>query len=257
MQKSTDPSSAPALERGLMILETLQASGPLSLDDLAARCPIPKSSLLRLVSTLQARGYVQRRDSDKCYLNRVSFMFKPPEDRSREEKIQFALENLCRELGFTTEWYSPQKEYAQLTQRAESRDGAVQIRASIGFQRFWWGELDAVACIAHAALPLKAGPEQVSQLTRYQNGKLIPHSRNSYRKVIDGIDLNHAFYDTEYNANGIRRMAQAIRDQNGTLLGILAVPMHFQPDADARLPEHLQLLQQCSLNLQTQLQETP
>lgn len=255
MKNPTDIPTAPALERGLIILETLQGSGPLSLDQLATQCLIPKSSLLRLLTTLQARGYVQRRNPDKCYLNLVSLITQPPQDRSREEKIQFALEGLCREIGFTTEWYHPQKDYAQLTQRAESQEGAVKIRARIGFQRSWWKELDAVARIGHAILPLKVKKEQIKQLTRYQNGNLIPHTATSYRKAMASLDLEQPIFDAEYNSHGIRRMAKAFRDQQGTLMGILAVPMNFQPDAEARLPQHLHHLQQCSLNLQSQLQE--
>ncbi|MDF3131161.1 helix-turn-helix domain-containing protein [Kiritimatiellaeota bacterium B1221] len=257
MPASPESSTAPALERGLMILETLQASGPLSLDDLAAKCPIPKSSLLRLLSTLELRNYVQRRESDKKYFNRVSLIIQAPQNRSREEKIQFALESLSRQLGFTTEWYTPRKDHAHLTQRAESRDGDIKIRATLGFQRSWWEELDAVVRIVHAALPLEIEETQIPKFTRYQNGKLISHTSHSYHQAISTIDLDQPVFDAEYNANGIRRMAKGFQDANGKLLGILAVPMHFQPDADARMPEYLKTLQQCSHDLQTQLLQSP
>ncbi|WFB36150.1 helix-turn-helix domain-containing protein [Kiritimatiellota bacterium B12222] len=256
MQTPPESSAAPALERGLYILETLQASGPLSLENLATACQIPKSSLLRLLDTLQARGYVQRRDSDKQYLNRVSLIVQAPQERSPEEIIQFTLETLSQQLGFTTEWYSPQNDHALLTQRTECRDSAVQVLARIGYKRSWWEELDAVARIGHVALPLSPTLDQQKACTRYQQGVLIPHSASSYKQALKDLNIESPCVDTEYNANGIRRMAKGILDQEGKLLGIIAVPMHFQPDAEHRLPERLDLLQHCSLRLQTQLQET-
>ncbi len=77
MAKATVRDSAPAdttryhvpnLDRALMILEFL-ASEPhgCGVSEIARRMELPKNSVFRIVSTLHAHGYLNRRDSDKTY----------------------------------------------------------------------------------------------------------------------------------------------------------------------------------------------
>lgn len=50
-----------ALERGLILLQTLAASDtPLSLHEAAAFAKIPKTTAFRLLATLEIRGFVSR-----------------------------------------------------------------------------------------------------------------------------------------------------------------------------------------------------
>ncbi len=58
----------PNLDRALIILEFL-ASEPhgYGVSEIARRVELPKNSVFRIVSTLHAHGYLNRRDSDKTY----------------------------------------------------------------------------------------------------------------------------------------------------------------------------------------------
>lgn len=61
-------SSVRALDRGLDILECLQASsGPLSLSELAERVTLSPSTAVRILSTLEKRSFIQRDARTKLY----------------------------------------------------------------------------------------------------------------------------------------------------------------------------------------------
>lgn len=53
-----------SLERGLKVLDTLGVSSGMTLRELHCNTSLPKPTLLRILSTLEARGYVQRRIAD-------------------------------------------------------------------------------------------------------------------------------------------------------------------------------------------------
>ena len=48
------------LWRGLVVLETLQEYGPLSLTELGKHTPLPLATVTRCLKTLQSAGYVRR-----------------------------------------------------------------------------------------------------------------------------------------------------------------------------------------------------
>ncbi|WP_264214100.1 helix-turn-helix domain-containing protein [Leisingera thetidis] len=57
-----------SIDRGLAVLEVVHASGTVSLAVLAARTGLPKSTLLRICKTLEARRWLLHRNSDGNYL---------------------------------------------------------------------------------------------------------------------------------------------------------------------------------------------
>lgn len=65
-----------ALERGLNILQTLAASEqPLSLQEVATRARIPKTTAFRLLATLEGRGFVERTHEGSYHLCLHIFQF--------------------------------------------------------------------------------------------------------------------------------------------------------------------------------------
>ena len=49
--------------------------------------------------------------------------------------------------------------------------------------------------------------------------------------------MNWRLMDVEYNPNGVRRYAAAVRKSDGTLAGIIALAENFTPSADAKSNE--------------------
>ena len=65
---STDKYIVPALERGLRLLgEFGRDSRTLSAPELARRLDLPRSTVFRLINTLEAMGFVERLDSGNDY----------------------------------------------------------------------------------------------------------------------------------------------------------------------------------------------
>jgi len=54
------PTGAPALTRGLRLLESVAAAGRIGFADLVARCGFPKASTARLLAVLRGDGYLQQ-----------------------------------------------------------------------------------------------------------------------------------------------------------------------------------------------------
>ena len=56
-----------AILRGLAVLETIAAKGPVAIKDLHAATGLPKSTLVRLIETLIHAGYVYSTGSEPLY----------------------------------------------------------------------------------------------------------------------------------------------------------------------------------------------
>jgi DNA-binding IclR family transcriptional regulator len=61
MESLPTESPAPALERGIAILNILNSGESYSLETISKKLKLPRSSLLRLLSTLQRCGWIQRK----------------------------------------------------------------------------------------------------------------------------------------------------------------------------------------------------
>lgn len=247
------PSRAPALERGLQVLELLQEGGWHSLEELATRLGFPKSSLMRLLETLLERDYLERCPESKRYRCRVAIYRISQRHNEVRHVIQHALDALCVTLGFTTEWHVAKELHLELMQRAEAAEASVRIRAQVGFRRYWWQEQDALALVSQVACGLKPNREQRATLWEYRQGEAKRLSKACHEKRKAVIDARLLAYDSEYNSNGIRRLVKGVRDKDGSLLGLLAVPIHFYPKADAALAEQLSQLECCGAQLEEQL----
>jgi len=68
LKEELQVKSIRSLARGLMVLQIVQASGPVTLHDLHRISKIPKASLLRILKTLIEQGAVWQRIIDEAYI---------------------------------------------------------------------------------------------------------------------------------------------------------------------------------------------
>src|SRR5262245_1914373 len=73
------------LERGLRVLQTLQSSSILSLQEIHQATRISKPSLLRILNTLEHVGFVSRRLADGHY--RISAFARMGRKRDRYDRV--------------------------------------------------------------------------------------------------------------------------------------------------------------------------
>ena len=242
--KSNERDPAPALSRGIAVMQALQhAASGLSLDELAAAVRAPKSSLLRILRSLELSDWIQR-TADKRYQSRVIIQDATViTSRSWNEQLHECLRELSRRLLLTVEWYEPEGKALVIRWRQEHAQGSVQVKAQLGFTRNAIGEIDAVArqLIAHGEV------EAGQHAWRYRNGE---RRRLTARQRL-GLSQDSALvtHDTEYNSNGVRRLAGAILDAQGRLI-VVALAEAFTPDADKRQAERLTALTETVNQLQ-------
>jgi IclR family transcriptional regulator, mhp operon transcriptional activator len=103
------PETIRGLERGLRVLQALQARPISSLHDIHVATRIPKPSLLRILNTLQHGGWVSRRLADGYY--RVSAFTRVSRKRDRYDRVAEAaapvLDRLCQKVRWPSDLMVP------------------------------------------------------------------------------------------------------------------------------------------------------
>lgn len=237
-------SPAPALDRGIAVMQALQKENPLTLEQLSQLVDSPKSSLLRILSTLQQHGWVKR-NSQKQY---VPMLHLTPLEQTQDWETYLVerLSDLGRMLNLTVEWYQRKEEKAVITWRYEPENSPVHIRARVGFIRNSTGELDAVAQVLLKSTELKPGKDSWT----YLQGEKAPLSTAEVRKKLNAIS-GRIVGDTEYNPNGVRRLAVSILNLDGTLRGIISIAESYTPKTDSLRIERMESLQGAADDLET------
>ena len=112
------------LERGLQVLQALQATPILSLHDLYLATRISKPSLLRILHTLEQFGMVSRRLADGHY--RISSFARSARKRDRYDRVAEAaapvLDRLCQKISWPSDLFVPAGDHMERreTSRAQS-----------------------------------------------------------------------------------------------------------------------------------------
>lgn len=232
------PSSAPALTRGLQLLEQLALDGQSSLEKLAARNGWPKSSVLRCLQTLEQAGAVRQDPASKRWqaLRRLQLLDGPaigPLESARKK-----LPGIAERSGHCAELYQLKDGGLILFDRAEPESTEVTVKARIGFQRDL-KEWEATALIAYAYAAELTLPDKVWCWKKGKKKKLSPEKRDQRMAAVreKGIAI-----DTDFNEFGIRRFAVAVL-QDGKLAGVLAVAQRQTPRADSEIDLIQQTLQ--------------
>ena len=251
MSNNEQKYPAPALAKGLQVIETLQQHGPMILEELAGMTAISKASLLRIVDTLIMLGAVERDTISRKYQVTVKIIAVNGIAHDKEQLIHTALVQLSAQTGLTTEWYIQTADGMMIVDRVEPVDKPVKVVANIGYIRHLVGEFEAVARIAIAN---KADIEpDWNQYWNYLKGEIQKISKNEFNQLVTEATNAECIMDNEYNPNGIRRMAASVKNTNGKLYGIIALAESFTPDANNKTQERLTTLQLISQKLETKL----
>lgn len=215
-----EPSeSAPALTRGVAILEHLSAVESDSLDGITRTLDFPKSSTLRLLETLCTLGLVERSEA-KTYRALKHLIDARSGDDRFEALLVAELKHLVASTGETAEWYLPSHVGLTIVRQLRA-EGEVAVLAKAGFVRCWGEELDAVAMLGYAHS--EYAPKTLSGLSG--------HTSNGHREKLSAADIRQRMtelnkgvraVDLFFNQNGVRRLAVALFN-DGELMGVLAI----------------------------------
>ncbi|MGA0332415.1 MAG: helix-turn-helix domain-containing protein [Kiritimatiellia bacterium] len=219
--------SAPALARGILLLDQLAVDGQASLEKLAARNQWPKSSVLRCLQTLEQAGAVEQHPETKHWraLKQLQPLISPALEPMQQARN--FLPGLAQGTGHCAELYAWQQGILELIDRAEPDFGDLLVRARIGSRRDL-EELDATALILFAFAPDSQPPERVWV---WKKGK--KKSLSAEKRELRIAECRHQGWavDQDFNENGIRRFAIPVWAQD-RLTGVLAVAQRQTPAAD-------------------------
>ncbi|GAB3445171.1 IclR family transcriptional regulator [Actinophytocola sediminis] len=140
-----------SLERGLVLLGEL-GGGPKNLDQLADRLGVHKSTVLRLLRTLEAQRFVQRGDARHYRLGTSLFdlAFRALDERDVRRAVEPAARGLNAETGHTVHLASYEDDEVIYIDKYESRHN-VRMYSRIGRRAPL--HCTAVAKVLVAALP--------------------------------------------------------------------------------------------------------
>jgi len=217
-------TAAPALSRGIAILQTLALESPLSLETIASRLRLPKASLFRLLETLQGIGCV-RKTVDKKY--EPIQILKPVSDSriSFVDTLISCMRRLCEQTDCTIEWYECASDGMQMI-RQELPETEVCVRARPGAVFYWGMELTAVTKVGYAFANNAPAPKGTFS-TYKSNGVSTKISLSYARREIQETKKNGFGKDAAFNINGVRRWAIPVFRGN-QFLGTLAIASNYR-----------------------------
>ncbi len=218
---------APALQRGIELIRRLQDGNPRTLEALARECALPKSSLLRLLTTLEQSFVVRRDPITKDYVAIASLMpIHGPENR-RSIQVSDALTRLSSLWGHTAEWWVPGGDGLSISDRKEPENTEVRVIARIGYTRGWNGELDAIALLARGHIK-PDGVKLSGNWEHAEGGQQRALNQRECLEKVEKVQRQGWAADVHYNPNGVRRIASAVVHE-GELLGVIALAMSYSP----------------------------
>lgn len=241
-----DASSAPALARGIQLLEQLAVDGQMSLEQLAAKYNWPKSSVLRCLQTLESLGIVFQHPKTKHWSALRRLCSIEPKLDDGIKRLRDHLPGLANASGHCVEFYLVKDEGLFLFDRADPEMGEVTVQARIGYYRALI-ELDATSQITYAF------SERHSPSTKmwvWSKGKKKMLSANERDTTIQVAHSNGLGVDSDFNESGIRRFAIPVFSEQ-RLDGVLAIAQRQTPRAESEVAKIRKLLSQIQTHYHT------
>ncbi|MFK7695087.1 IclR family transcriptional regulator [Paenibacillus sp. HJGM_3] len=215
--------NVPALEKGLLIIETLARSDqPLGITDLYALCGLPKSSVFMILSTLEDLKFVEKLSGDKYKLtlklyNLGELILNKLDIRAVAHPY---MEQVAAKLGSTV--HLAQLEFGKAVYIDKvNGPGFVQFSSKIGLA--WSLHTSAVGKALAAYLPEKEldrilevhGMESITPNTITEPAAL--------KASLEKVRVNGYSVEDEEGELGIRCIGAPIRDSKGEVVAAISV----------------------------------
>ncbi len=221
----TTNQKAPALERGLKILELLAEDGSeMGLKSIAQKLDIPVPSLWRLLGVLRENGYVLFDPDRKTYRPGFKFLYLGNAVLNRmgfRSQARGYLKRLVKLTGETAELSARIKDQLILIEQVEGPE-AVRLFSRVGSAYPYF----------HATAPGKVYLAHIDKakltrvMTRMGLPKITEHTVTRMDILLDQLKriANQGFAsDTEEMREGVCRIASPVYDKTGKVVACLGI----------------------------------
>lgn len=217
------PKIAPALERGLTIIESLATSKQgMSFTNIMKLLGVSKASTSRLLNVLRARGYVQKEEVTGQYVPGPAMSLINNSGSIRQllcEKSTHLLAELCNKTGNTAAvFFYCDERFEMLVKQMHPDSVSMQTIGNISDQLFalpW-------AWIACAYIDETKWQEKVR--SQCDSKKMATNCILAVKKGIRFFKANgFTFEEENNNKKNLRRFAAPIFDHSGTPVAFIAL----------------------------------
>lgn len=229
-QAVTASDPAPALTRGLELLRRLERDGAASLERLVRDTAWPKSSVARLLLSLENAAAVWRDPVTRRYHARVHLVAVDDAHDRLAAAWRPVADRLAAAACHTVELHRFDAGRLVMVDRLEPEDAVVTAKARIGFERDF-RELEALTQVVFAfGLPERDWPEARPWVWR--DGRRRPITAGRRAQVVDRVRRDGVATDLGVNTNGVFRYAAPVFT-DGRLRAVLAIAQVCTPAAAA------------------------
>lgn len=209
-----------ALERTLGALSRLSRDGAQTLEQLTVATGYPRSSLLRLLRSLESVGAVTRDSVDRRYYARLRVVPLAEGEEALRRRVYAAVRDLIGTLGQTVELYRLERSAVMMIERHEPEGATAHVGARIGHPRPR-DEIDAVVQVA-----LASGDDDIAQpkspyVINAEGRQAL--AKSEVATLVASVAAAGVASDVHINENKVRRHAVPIRHLDGRLAGVLAI----------------------------------
>jgi len=236
---------APALGRGLKLLNLLHLKGACSLEQLVLESRWPKSSVLRLLQSLVVAGAVARDPQTLAYRVVLRLVAVDSVDLRLKEHCAAGMAMLCERSGHTVELHHFNARGLEMIDRQEPDQAMVRVVARVGWRR----SMDEIDALTQVACAFGDRYEPLKPTWYWRNGRQHRVTAAGVRRVLVRVCRERCAVDLGINAHGVRRYAAPVVGPDRKLLAIVAVAQVCSPRALRPDPAIIQAVRQTAVHL--------
>ncbi len=227
-----------SLVRGMNILQLLSDRGPLTFEQIITQTKIPRSSVFRLLNTLETSRYIERENSDgidswDLGLEIVILANSKVSQLNLTKRVRATLEDLAERTDLSVQLcvlYSGKVMYIDHVKKEKP----LSLYAEVGTQLPT--NVCAPGMVLAAALERKKLDRLLKNEVLPKNTPNTPTDPKELRKILKKVARQGFAIDNQQNAMGIRCLAAPILDYNQCVIAALNITGSLSDISDERIP---------------------
>lgn len=226
------------LVRGMKIIELLSEEGSLTLEQVATRTRIPRTSIFRLLNTLEALGYLEREHIKGMDHWRVGLkVLILVNSKLRQLDMRREIRDILKELAEKTNefvqlgvFYHGKVMYIDHVERPKLLTMYAEVGSQLPIN------VSAAGMVLAAALEGNELEQLLNEQTFLKNTPKTLTKPNELRKILRKVAHQGYAIDDQQYALGIRCIAAPVFDHKGEVIAAINITGSLSTITDERIP---------------------